>query len=52
MNVIINAMKEHMPNLLSLKALPYAYGGNEEAVRMNWEFQKDYDYMSMLMQLL
>ena len=52
MNVIINAMKEHMPNLISLKALPYAYGSSEEPVAMNWDFSQDYDYMNMLMQLL
>jgi hypothetical protein len=45
-------MKAYMPNLQRLNELPNAYGGSEEPVEMNWEFSKDFDYMSYLLSLL
>ena len=52
MEVIIKAMKEYIPNLMKLRALPHIIGSNEEPVVLNWKFSKEYDYMSMLMDLL
>jgi hypothetical protein len=52
MEVIIKAMKEYIPNLMKLRALPHIIGSNEEPVMLNWKFSKEYDYMSMLMDLL